>query len=146
MLNICNELKCPHSLTSGCDRFSVSDHCPLARYPGVSDNQYWLFSDVDEVNMEELAAKLQTELLNGDSSKRKLEKELDAIMKLQLIAGNGLGMLNPINLREQGWESDMWLKVIEIKSEGNQLRVTLPSGTSLWLGKRDIKNAIIELI
>jgi len=59
-------------------------------------------------------------------------------LEIQLIAGSGYGMLNPINLRENGWRSDMWLQVVD--STELSYEVELPSGYRLWVVGRDIKD------
>jgi hypothetical protein len=59
-------------------------------------------------------------------------------VEIQLIAGSGPGMLNPINLRENGWTADAWLEVKE--QIGSSYKVELPSGECLWVKGRDIRS------
>lgn len=55
-INICARIECPFNkkagerLSSGCSRYTVSNHCHLiTMFPGtvVEANQYWLFVDTD---------------------------------------------------------------------------------------------------
>ena len=57
-LNICNEIRCPWSRKSGCDRYTVSGHCHLLGKIGsdrrefLRDNQYWIFSDDNDPRLD----------------------------------------------------------------------------------------------
>jgi hypothetical protein len=64
-------------------------------------------------------------------------------MKVQLIVGSGYGMLNPVNLRENGWDTNMWLEVVERVGTVEILyKVNLPSGSSLWVEDKDIQRKL----
>lgn len=75
-LNICRELRCPFARRSGCSRFVVSQHCPLAQDPAIEANQYWLFADVAaSFDINHLRDVLQSEVLADESSQRQLWAE-----------------------------------------------------------------------
>ena len=43
-INLCDAIQCPYSKKSGCDRYSVSDHCHLMQgRTNIRANQFWLF-------------------------------------------------------------------------------------------------------
>ncbi|MBC7824928.1 MAG: hypothetical protein H7126_13875 [Candidatus Parcubacteria bacterium] len=81
-MNICSELRCPHAYKNGCDRFSVSNHCPVTYLcpgesnPDVRANQYWLFADDNApVDINELRDRLQSQVLSTEASQQRLWAE-----------------------------------------------------------------------
>lgn len=46
-INICAEIQCAHyaGVTKACQRYSVSNHCPVSFIQGVEPNQYALYAD-----------------------------------------------------------------------------------------------------
>lgn len=74
MINICESLRCPHALRTGCDQFNVSNYCPVLRVnPCIQANQYWLFADdAAPIDIPQAREVLKTEVLDRESSQRRL--------------------------------------------------------------------------
>lgn len=74
-MNICEKIACPFAnlhptppRSSGCERYSVSNHCHLmASYPQFRTNQYWLFDELSEAKIAEVK-KTNDEYIAGDES------------------------------------------------------------------------------
>ena len=73
-VNLCSALQCPHSYKSGCNRYTVSNMCPLAQLDGVRANQYWLFVS-EEPDLEAIKPQLQSEVLDTKPSQKLLHAE-----------------------------------------------------------------------
>lgn len=79
-MNICEELRCPFALKNGCDRYTVSNVCPVAwiapgmPHPEIRANQYWLYAtDNADIDINERRQTLEAEVLKQESSIRWLE-------------------------------------------------------------------------
>jgi len=76
--NVCNEIRCPWSLKSGCDRYSVSQHCHLLNEETrsyIDANQYWLFADTDDgaININQLREENEIFLKDDQRTQRSIE-------------------------------------------------------------------------
>lgn len=75
-MNICQELRCPHAYKNGCNRFTVSNLCPVGCDREIEANQYWLFApDTANVDINRLRNCLKTEVLDTEASSRLLDAE-----------------------------------------------------------------------
>lgn len=66
-MNICKEIRCPFARREGCERYSVSNLCPVAKIDGVRPNQYFVYGD-EQSQVEQAAKILESDILLQEGS------------------------------------------------------------------------------